>query len=101
MDLGLFNSLKHFTDGLPFCARNIDSLVLKVCSAYTQYPSDTLDKIWAMQIDCWTEILKVMGGNMYTPQHKGKDRVRTEEGSKVDLNIDLVVYNAANNYIED
>ena len=93
MDLGLFNSLKHHVNEVPMASYNIDTLITKVCSTYTQYPWDTLDRIWALQIDVWSQVLEAHGGNDYRMPHKGAARVPTEAVSKVDLVFDVELYN--------
>jgi hypothetical protein len=94
-DLGFFNSLKHRVSGLKNKALNIDQLMANVRQEWHEYDSNTLEKIWAIQISCWGEILKVQGSNQYKLPHSGINK-RSRRGDQiVNLSIDVDAYNNA------
>ena len=85
-------------------AQNIDGLIANVQQAYNAYDVRTLDHIWAHQMACWLEILRLDGGNQYKPPHSGvRRRGRAVRGAEmefttaVNLTLNIDEYNRVYN----
>ena len=98
-DLGFFASIKARVSHIKNKARTIPELLANFKIAYDGYDGRTLDKIWAHQIDCWNEILKVDGSNQYKPPHKGAARGPRNAPSAVDLTVSMPDFNRNYNAI--
>jgi hypothetical protein len=93
LDLGFFHALKCHAASLKINANTIPQLIAKIRAAFQSYPPESLDHVWGHWYDCLNEILKSDGDNQYKPPHTG-GRVRAiEEGTSVNLSVDLPNYN--------
>lgn len=93
LDLGFFHSLQSRVAHVKHKAKNIDELITNVTAEYNNYDRDTLDHIWAHQIDCWRSILAVDGDNQYKKAHGGGRRRHKNSTTAVDLTINIDDYN--------
>lgn len=93
LNLGLFHSLKSRVAAIKQNAVNIDQLIAKVKLAYQAYDGKTLDHIWAHSYACWNSILQDNGGNQYKKPHVGARIRPLENGSCVNLEINVDEYN--------
>lgn len=101
MDLGFFHSLKARASHLKMDANNLPELIAKVKEAFAQYPWQTLQNIWAHQIECWRIILQVDGDNQYPQLHGGARRRVKAGGSAVNLSVDVDEYNRVIAMLDD
>jgi hypothetical protein len=93
LDLGFFHSLKTRAAHLKIVAKNKVQLVAKIKEAFAQYPSETLDHIWATLFAVYNCILQCNGDNQYLLPHGGARRRHKTLSTGVDLNIDVDAYN--------
>ena len=72
-DLGFFRSLKCRVAHawLVDEQRCLDVMMEKIEELWQEYDYDTLERIWAHQLDCYREILRLEGGNNYPNPHGG------------------------------
>lgn len=99
LDLGFFASLKTRVSHLKIQANTIDDLIARVETAYHQYDRHTLDSIWAQLFSVYRSVIEVFGENSYDLPHSGNRVDGRQNESSVDLDIDLIVYNAAVNHV--
>jgi len=96
-DLAFFRSLKCRVEILKNGAETLNSLYESVLQAWEEYDSDTLQRIWGVQYECYRNILHIKGDNDYTTPHSG---VR-KRGGEIDFEIDEDEYNEAENWLDN
>ncbi|XP_021753800.1 uncharacterized protein LOC110719208 [Chenopodium quinoa] len=73
LDLGLFNVIQYIQyQSFP---KNLEELIDKVKEAYDLFNLVLNKHCWITLQCCMEEILKHLGGNNFTPPHKGKKRL--------------------------
>jgi len=70
-DLGFFRSLKCRVEHLKNGANSIEELFQAIIDAWDEYDAVTLDNIWGHQYDCYREIIRCLGDNVYEALHTG------------------------------
>jgi hypothetical protein len=100
-DLGFFNSLKAHVDDIKLGALRIEDMLVGIRQAWDEYDSDTIDRIWAHQLSCYREIMKVMGSNDYVAPHSNiRKRQRVDEDC-ADYSVDMELYHHCMNVLDE
>ncbi|XP_021727177.1 uncharacterized protein LOC110694311 [Chenopodium quinoa] len=97
LDLGLFNVIQSI-QYQPF-PKNLGELIEKVTKAYDLFNSMLNKHCWITLQCCMEEILNHLGGNNFTPPHKGKKRLERIGMLPEQLEVDKNVVQQAVDYL--
>ena len=81
-DLSLFNSLAAAAEKLKMASQSKEVLLDAVIQAYKDYPSATLERIYALQFEIYRSILQNEAGNQFYTPHSGI-RKQQKSGAQV------------------
>lgn len=76
LDMGFFNSLQTLADDTD--PESLSELLDNVENCYWNYPSTTLERVWAMQYDVYNCILRGLGSNGYDLNSNRADKREQE-----------------------
>jgi hypothetical protein len=70
-DLGFYRSLKSHVDAHKAIDASLENMVASVHQEFEDYLPSTLTRIWAHLLNCYREIIRSNGDNIYKEPHRG------------------------------
>jgi hypothetical protein len=100
-DLGFFRSMKTRVEALKARNPTLDTMMEGVEQAWEAFDAQTLERIWAHQLECYRRILIQEGGNYYAAPHSDIGKRQLGGLQVLDYDVDRALVTQCRNMVND
>jgi hypothetical protein len=100
-DLGFFRSMKTRVEALKAPRATLDTMMAGIEQAWDEYDHQTLERIWAHQLECYRRILMQDGGNFYQAPHSDIGKRQRGGLQVLDYGVDRILVERCRALVND